>query len=167
MAGSREGSDYNLRARDIAVGAQMLFVAFRRPGAGAAFDRASIPTWPFFAPACGTLFYQVLTKVFASRSSLGSSFAFIAPIMFCVKTYGVPATMGGLAAVGSVYGLVAALVIRLRGVGRADARILPTIVTGPVIMVIGLILAPVGVFMAMGKHRRRGQGRSVSPRTWP
>jgi len=147
MAPIRPGSDYNLRARDIPVGAQMLFVAF---GALVLVPLLTglNPNVALFCAGVGTLIYQVLTKgripIF-----LGSSFAFIAPIMFCVKTYGVSATMGALAAVGAVYAVVAVL-IRLRGVGILS-RLLPTIVTGPVIMVIGLILAPVGVYMAMGK----------------
>ncbi len=138
---------YQLRLREYPVGAQMLFVAF---GALVLVPLLTglNPNVALFCAGLGTLLYQVLTKgripIF-----LGSSFAFIAPIMFCVKTYGIPATMGALAAVGIVYAL-AALVIRLRGVGIL-MRLLPTIVTGPVIMVIGLILAPVGVAMAMGK----------------
>ncbi|WP_428562593.1 MAG: uracil-xanthine permease family protein [Solidesulfovibrio sp. DCME] len=150
----RRGRDYQLRLREFPVGAQMLFVAF---GALVLVPLLTglNPNVALFCAGLGTLLYQVLTKgripIF-----LGSSFAFIAPIMFCVKTYGVPATMGALAAVGVVYAL-AALVIRLRGV-EILLRLLPTIVTGPVIMVIGLILAPVGVAMAMG---RTGDGAAV------
>lgn len=113
------------------------------------------PNVALFCAGLGTLLYQALTK-FRIPIFLGSSFAFIAPIMYCVKTYGVPATMGALAAVGLVYAL-AALLIKWRGVGILS-RLLPTIVTGPVIMVIGLILAPVGVYMAMG---RTGDGAAV------
>lgn len=150
----RRGRDYQLRLREFPVGAQMLFVAF---GALVLVPLLTglNPNVALFCAGLGTLLYQVLTKgripIF-----LGSSFAFIAPIMFCVKTYGVPATMGALAVVGVVYAL-AALVIRLRGV-EILLRLLPTIVTGPVIMVIGLILAPVGVAMAMG---RTGDGAAV------
>lgn len=150
----RARRDYQLRLREFPVGAQMLFVAF---GALVLVPLLTglNPNVALFCAGLGTLLYQVLTKgripIF-----LGSSFAFIAPIMFSVKTYGVSATMGALAAVGAVYAL-AALVIRLRGVGIL-LRLLPTIVTGPVIMVIGLILAPVGVAMAMGKT---GDGAAV------
>ncbi len=140
-------SDYRLRLRDFPVGAQMLFVAF---GALVLVPLLTglNPNVALFCAGLGTILYQVLTQ-FRIPIFLGSSFAFIAPIMYCVQNYGVPATMGGLAAVGLVYGL-AALLIKLRGVDILS-RLLPTIVTGPVIMVIGLILAPVGVFMAMGK----------------
>lgn len=147
-------SDYRLRWRDFPVGAQMLFVAF---GALVLVPLLTglDPNVALFCAGLGTLLYQVLTG-FRIPIFLGSSFAFIAPIMYCVKTYGVSATLGGLAAVGVVYALAAGL-IRLRGVAILS-RILPTIVTGPVIMVIGLILAPVGVSMAMG---RTGDGARV------
>ncbi|MBJ6969907.1 uracil permease, partial [Vibrio cholerae] len=70
---------------------------------------------------------------------LASSFAFIAPIMFGIQTWGIPATMGGLMAAGMVYILLGG-VIKLRGVGIIH-RLLPPVVVGPVIMVIGLGLA--------------------------
>lgn len=141
------GSDYKLRLRDFPVGAQMLFVAF---GALVLVPLLTglNPNVALFCAGVGTLIYQALTR-FRIPIFLGSSFAFIAPIMFCVKTYGVPATLGALACVGFAY-MLAALLIKWRGVGIL-MKLLPTIVTGPVIMVIGLILAPVGVFMAMGK----------------
>lgn len=148
------GSDYKLRLRDFPVGAQMLFVAF---GALVLVPLLTglNPNVALFCAGIGTLIYQVLTK-FRIPIFLGSSFAFIAPIMYCVKTYGVPATLGALACVGFAY-MLAALVIKWRGVGFL-LKLLPTIVTGPVIMVIGLILAPVGVYMAMGKT---GDGAAV------
>jgi uracil permease len=62
----------------------------------------------------------------------------------------------GLAAAGFFY-LLLSLVVKLRGSGFVS-RIFPPIVTGPVIMVIGLILAPVAVHMAMG---RTGDGSAV------
>jgi len=140
-------TDYALRLRDIPVGAQMLFVAF---GALVLVPLLTglDPNVALFCAGVGTLCYQVLTK-FRIPIFLGSSFAFIAPIMLCVKTYGIPATLGGLASVGLMYGLFA-LLIKWRGTAFLH-RYLPHIVTGPVIMVIGLILAPVGVYMAMGK----------------
>ncbi|KHK03693.1 uracil-xanthine permease family protein [Desulfovibrio sp. TomC] len=150
----KSGSDYKLRLRDFPVGAQMLFVAF---GALVLVPLLTglNPNVALFCAGIGTLIYQVLTK-FRIPIFLGSSFAFIAPIMFCVKTYGVPATLGALACVGFAY-MLAALAIKWRGVGFL-LKLLPTIVTGPVIMVIGLILAPVGVYMAMGKT---GDGAAV------
>jgi uracil permease len=113
------------------------------------------PNVALFTAGVGTLLYQCLTR-FRIPMFLGSSFAFIAPIMYSTKTWGPAATLGGLASVGLMYGLVA-LLIKWRG-PEILTRFLPHVVTGPVIMVIGLILAPVGVFMAMGKT---GDGQKV------
>lgn len=140
-------TDYDFRLRDCLVGAQMLFVAF---GALVLVPLLTglDPNVALFTAGLGTLIYQVITKgripVF-----LASSFSFIAPTIYGVKTWGIPATMCGLAAAGIVYVIVAGLV-KWRGLGIVD-RWLPPVVTGPVIMVIGLILSPVAVNMALGK----------------
>lgn len=101
-----------------------------------------------FSAGVGTLLFQLLTKrqipVF-----LGSSFAFIPAIIFGTKTWGLPATMSGLAAAGLLY-LLLGLLIKIKGNNFLE-RLLPPMITGPIIMLIGLILAPVAVNMAMGK----------------
>ncbi len=131
----------------ILQGAQMLFVAF---GALVLVPLLTglDPSVALFGAGAGTLIFQLITKrqvpIF-----LASSFAFIAPIMFGIQTWGIPATMGGLMAAGVVYILMGAL-IKVRGVAIIH-RILPPVVVGPVIMVIGLGLAPVAVNMALGK----------------
>lgn len=131
-------------AQKIVVGAQFLFVAF---GATVlvpllvGFD----PSVALLTAGIGTLIFHAITKgkvpVF-----LGSSFAFIAPIIKATELFGLPGTLCGLVAVGAVYGVMSALV-RLRGVGFI-ARLFPPIVVGPVIMLIGLSLASTGVDMA-------------------
>jgi len=128
-------------------GAQMLFVAF---GALVLVPLLTglDPNVALFGAGIGTLLFQLITR----RSVpifLASSFAFIAPIMFGIQTWGIGATMGGLMAAGVVYVLMGAL-IKLRGVGFIH-KLLPPVVVGPVIMVIGLGLAPVAVNMALGK----------------
>jgi len=140
-------TDYTLRVRDFPVGAQMLFVAF---GALVLVPLLTglDPNVALFCAGVGTLIYQVLTK-FQIPIFLGSSFSFIAPIMLAMQRHGMAATLGGLASVGIAY-ILFAFIIKVRGTAFLQ-RYLPHIVTGPVIMVIGLILAPVGVFMAMGK----------------
>ncbi|MCJ8303849.1 uracil-xanthine permease family protein [Shewanella sp.] len=128
-------------------GAQMLFVAF-----GALVLMPLLTgldtNVALFTAGIGTLIFQIITKrqipIF-----LASSFAFIAPIMYGVQTWGIPSTMGGLMAAGVVY-LILASMIKVRGDGFIK-RLLPPVVIGPVIMVIGLGLAPVAVNMAMGK----------------
>jgi uracil permease len=87
---------------------------------------------------------------------LASSFAFIAPITYGVNHWGIAGTMSGLMAAGILY-VILGLLIKLRGTGFIE-KLLPPIVTGPVIMVIGLVLAPVAVNMAMGKS---GDGTAV------
>ncbi|MEZ9534789.1 uracil-xanthine permease family protein [Vibrio lentus] len=128
-------------------GAQMLFVAF---GALVLVPLLTglDPNVALFGAGIGTLLFQLITR----RSVpifLASSFAFIAPIMFGIQTWGVGATMGGLMATGVVYVLMGAL-IKVRGVAFIH-KLLPPVVVGPVIMVIGLGLAPVAVNMALGK----------------
>ena len=128
-------------------GAQMLFVAF---GALVLVPLLTglDPNVALFGAGIGTLLFQVITR----RSVpifLASSFAFIAPIMFGVQTWGIGATMGGLMAAGVVYVMMGGL-IKVRGVGFIH-KLLPPVVVGPVIMVIGLGLAPVAVNMALGK----------------
>lgn len=128
-------------------GAQMLFVAF---GALVLVPlltglNASVA---LFTAGIGTLIFQICTKrqvpVF-----LASSFAFIAPITFGVQHWGVASTMGGLIAAGCVY-LLLATVIKIRG-SDFIKKLLPPVVVGPVIIIIGLGLAPTAVNMALGK----------------
>ncbi|MCP5425545.1 MAG: uracil-xanthine permease [Gammaproteobacteria bacterium] len=138
---------YRLRPKDALLGAQMLFVAF---GALVLVPLLTglDPNVALFTAGVGTLLFQIITggqvPIF-----LASSFAFIAPILYGVQTWGLPATLSGLAAAGLVY-VVLSLLVRWRGVAWLQ-RLLPPIVIGPVIMVIGLILAPVAVNMAMGR----------------
>ncbi len=139
-------TDYHFQVKDCFLGAQMLFVAF---GALVLVPLLTglNPNVALFTAGLGTLVFQVITRgkvpVF-----LASSFAFIAPIIFGVKEWGIPGTMCGLAAAGVVY-IILSFLVRWQG-SDIIKRILPPVVTGPVIMVIGLILAPVAVKMAMG-----------------
>lgn len=126
------------------VGAQFLFVAFGSTVLVPLLVGLD-PSVALFTAGIGTLIFHLATKgkvpIF-----LGSSFAFIAPIIKATELYGLPGTLCGLVAVGAVYGLMSAL-IRLRGVGFIT-KLFPSIVVGPVIMLIGLSLAGTGVEMA-------------------
>ena len=147
-------AQYNLRFKDWFLGAQMLFVAF---GALVLVPLLTglDPNVALFTAGLGTLIFQSVTRgripVF-----LASSFAFLPPIMYGVKTWGIPGTMCGLAAAGVLY-ILLSILIRFKG-SDVVKRVLPPVVTGPVIMVIGLILSPVAVNMAMGKT---GDGSAV------
>lgn len=129
------------------LGAQMLFVAF-----GALVLVPILtgldPNVALFTAGIGTLIFQLVTKrqvpIF-----LASSFAFIAPIAYGVSSWGIAATMSGLVAAGLFYVLLS-FIVAWRGDGVIN-RLLPPVVVAPVIMVIGLNLAPVGVNMALGK----------------
>ena len=139
-------TDYSFRVKDAVIGAQMLLVAFGSLVLVPLLTGLSSNV-ALFTAGIGTLIFQVITRgkvpIF-----LASSFAFIAPICFGIKTWGLPATMGGLIMVGVVY-MVVSLLVYLRGVNFI-LKIFPPIVTGSVIMVIGLILVPTGVNMATG-----------------
>ncbi len=139
--------EYKFSPKGALLGAQMLFVAF---GALVLVPLLTglDPNVALLTAGLGTLVFQIITRgkvpIF-----LASSFAFIAPIAYGTQTWGLPATLCGLAAAGLVY-VVLSFVVRLGGT-QILHRILPPVVTGPVIMVIGLILAPIAVNMALGK----------------
>ena len=93
-----------------------------------------------FASGLGTLIYMVATQ-FKVPVYLGSSFAFISVMAFAMKQMNgdVSAAQSGVVLVGLVY-VVVALAVKLIGTKWID-RLLPPIVIGPMIMVIGLGLA--------------------------
>ncbi|MDD2314208.1 MAG: uracil-xanthine permease family protein [Proteiniphilum sp.] len=126
------------------VGVQFLFVAF-----GATVLVPLLvgldPSTALFTAGVGTLIFHLVTKGMVPIF-LGSSFAFIAPIVKATELYGMAGTLSGLVAVGLVYFLMSALV-KWQGV-RLIRRLFPPVVIGPVIMLIGLSLAGTGVNMA-------------------
>ena len=98
----------------------------------------------------GTLFFHFCTKM-KVPAFLGSSFAFLGGFatvaeldsgIFADMSYGekLPYACGGIVVAGLLY-LVLALIIKLAGVKRV-MRFLPPVVTGPIIICIGLSLAP-------------------------
>ena len=90
----------------------------------------------------GTLIYILCTKG-KSPVYLGSSFAFIAPIAAAYLKGGVSGAMTGIMVVGLIY-IIVAIVIKLIGKNWID-KLLPPVVIGPMIMIIGLGLAPSAV----------------------
>ncbi len=128
-------------------GAQILFVAF---GATVLVPLLTglNPSLALLGAGIGTLIFQFCTKR-QVPIYLGSSFAFIAPVIYSVQTWGMPATLGALASASFFY-YVAAALVKWRGVGFIH-HLLPPVVIGPVVMVIGLGLAQVAVGMATGK----------------
>jgi len=130
------------------VGLQMLFVAFGALVLVPLITGLDSNT-ALLTAGVGTLLFQFCTgkqvPIF-----LASSFAFIAPIQYGVQTWGIATTMGGLAFTGLVYFALSTLV-KLRGT-EALQRFFPPVVVGPVIIIIGMGLAPVAVDMSLGKN---------------
>ena len=87
----------------------------------------------------GTLIYILCTKG-KSPVYLGSSFAFIAPLAAAFVKGGISGAMTGVMVVGLIY-VVFAIIIKFAGKNWLD-KLLPHVVIGPMIMIIGLGLAP-------------------------
>ena len=139
---------YKFDPRQSLIGLQFLFVAF------GALVLVPILTGldasvALFTAGIGTLLFQAITHRNVPPIFLASSFAFIAPIQYGVREWGIAATMGGLVFAGLFY-VVLSVLIRIKGDGFLH-KILPPVVVGPVIMTIGLILSPAAVSMATGK----------------
>ena len=126
------------------TGVQFMFVAFG--------STVLVPLLVGFDPAIallaaglGTLLFHLVTggKV---PIYLGSSFAFIAPIIKATELYGLPGMFCGLVAVGVVY-MIMSLLVKLFGLDLIK-KLFPPVVIGPVIILIGLCLATTGVDMA-------------------
>ncbi|SFA75119.1 MULTISPECIES: solute carrier family 23 protein [unclassified Bacillus (in: firmicutes)] len=104
------------------------------------------PAIALISSGLGTLAFLMITK-WQVPAYLGSSFAFIAPIIAAKAGGGPGAAMIGSFMAGLVYGIVA-LIIKKAGY-RWIMNLLPPVVVGPVIIVIGLALAGTAVNMAM------------------
>ncbi len=126
------------------IGIQFMFVAFG--------STVLVPLLVGFDPAIallaaglGTLIFHAVTKG-KVPIYLGSSFAFIAPIIKATELYGMPGMFCGLVSVGVVYMLMS-LLVKTFGISLIK-KLFPPIVIGPVIILIGLSLASSGVNMA-------------------
>lgn len=131
-------------ARKTIVGIQFLFVAF-----GATVLVPLLvgldPATALFTAGLGTFIFHLITKgkvpIF-----LGSSFAFVAPIISAAQQWGMTGTLAGMAGVALVY-FVMSVLIKWQG-RRLLNRLFPPVVIGPVIICIGLSLSPSAVNMA-------------------
>ncbi|MDR0585165.1 MAG: NCS2 family nucleobase:cation symporter [Treponema sp.] len=104
------------------------------------------PATALFTAGTGTLIYILCTGA-KVPAFLGSSFAFIPPLIGITASHGLSYALGGAVAAGAFYCLVG-LIIRFAGTGWLD-KALPPVVIGSVIVVIGLNLAPTAMSMAM------------------
>ncbi len=103
------------------------------------------PAVAILGAGVGTLLFHLVTKGMVPVF-LGSSFAFIVAIATTLSDAGLAAVKGGIISAGVVYMLLS-LLISLVGV-KPVMDFFPPIVTGPIIMVIGLRLSPVAINMA-------------------
>ncbi|WP_026486934.1 uracil-xanthine permease family protein [Caldanaerobius polysaccharolyticus] len=100
------------------------------------------PSVTLFTSGIGTIIFLLITRGYVP-AYLGSSFAFITPIIAATKEFGIRGAYSGMIAAGIMYVLVY-IIISITGVDWID-RLLPPVVVGPVVMIIGLSLAPVAV----------------------
>ena len=100
-----------------------------------------------FLAGVGTLLFHLITKG-QVPAFLGSSFAFIAPMLAVAASHGLEYARGGIVVAGFVYLILAGL-IQIFGTERI-VKFFPPVVTGPIIIVIGLKLAPTAIDMAKG-----------------
>ncbi len=144
--------------RRTVVGVQFLFVAF-----GATVLVPLLvgldPATALFTAGIGTFIFHLTTKgkvpIF-----LGSSFAFIAPIISASKQWGMPGTLAGIIGVSLVYFFMSAL-IKWQG-RKLLNRLFPPVVIGPVIILIGLSLSSSAVDMAKNNWLLAGISLTVA-----
>lgn len=96
------------------------------------------PGIALFSSGVGTLMYLLITR-HKIPAYMGSSFSFIVPMMALMKSTGYPGIAQGTIAIGCVY-LLVSLIVTMIGSDWID-HVLPPIVVGPIVMVIGLSLA--------------------------
>lgn len=103
------------------------------------------PLYAIFSAGVGTLLYLIITK-FKVPNFVGSSFAFIAPAILVLGQYGPGYLAGGAIVSGVFYCLIAALIYAIGP--KWIGKVLPPVVIGPVVAVIGLALAGTAIDMA-------------------
>ncbi|SCL23734.1 uracil-xanthine permease [Micromonospora rhizosphaerae] len=125
--------------RTVGVGVQHVVAMF-----GATFTVPLITGFPpattLFFSGLGTLLFLLIT---GNRlpSYLGSSFAFIAPVLAAKAGGDIGPALGGILVAGAALALVG-VVVQLAGARWIDA-LMPPVVTGAIVALIGLNLAPV------------------------
>lgn len=140
-------TEYKITFREILFSLQILLASFSALVSLPILTGLD-PNVALFTAGAGTLIFHFSTKRIIPVF-LASSFAFTAPILFATKTWGIPAALGGMAVAGLVYVGIGGI-IQWKG-RKAIEKLFPPLVVGPVIMILGLMLAPVAVSMALGK----------------
>lgn len=146
-----------ITGKDMLLGIQHLFAMF-----GATILVPLItgmnPAVALVSAGVGTFIFHICTK-FEVPVFQGSSFAFLAALTAAVGTYGIQYAQGGIMAAGVLYVVFAAIAF---GIGPDRIRkIFPAVVTGPVIVVIGLNLSSTGINDAMATAELAGGATSA------
>jgi uracil permease len=130
-----------LSAKTVTLGVQHTFVMFGSTVLVPIVTGLDIGV-TLFAAGIGTLIFHLVTRgkvpVF-----LGSSFAFIPALLIIGKSQGLPYALGGIVAAGGLY-VIAAVIFTFVSVDVLH-KIFPPHITGPIIILIGIILAPVAI----------------------
>ena len=123
----------------LALGAQHVIAMFGGTALVPVLTGFPVATTIFFS-GVGTLIFLVATRN-KVPSYTGSSFAFIAPVLVAESNGGVPAALGGILCAGVVLASIGLIVDRA-GFSVIE-HLLPPVVTGAIVAIVGLNLAPV------------------------
>ncbi|MFO7896456.1 MAG: uracil-xanthine permease family protein [Candidatus Cloacimonadales bacterium] len=142
----------DLNGRNVILGFQHTFVMFGATVLVPLITGLDVGV-TLFAAGIGTLIFHFITKM-QVPVFLGSSFAFIPGIIAVSTAAGgsLPEALGGIAIAGLLY-VVVAIIFRFVD-PQVLHKILPPFVTGPIIILIGLILAPVAIQNANGSYNQ-------------
>jgi len=143
----------DLTGRNIVLGLQHTFVMFGATVLVPILTGLDVGV-TLFAAGMGTLFFHLVTR-FKVPIFLGSSFAFIPGILAVKASEGLSAALGGIVIAGLLY-VVVAVIFRFVSIETLH-KVLPPHVTGPMIILIGLILAPVAISNANGTNAKQLQ----------
>jgi len=136
----------DLSGRNVVLGLQHTFVMFGATVLVPIITGLDVGV-TLFAAGIGTLFFHLVTG-WKVPVFLGSSFAFIPGLVAIGASEGLPYALGGIVVAGLLY-VVVAIIFKFVPYETLH-KILPPHVTGPMIILIGLILAPVAIQNARG-----------------
>ncbi len=136
----------NLTGKNVVMGLQHTFVMFGATVLVPILTGLDVGV-TLFAAGVGTWIFHILTG-FKVPVFLGSSFAFIPGLIAVGASQGLPYALGGIVVAGLLY-VVVGTIFKFVSYEHLH-KILPAHVTGPMIILIGLILAPVAVQNAKG-----------------
>lgn len=139
----------NLTPKHVVMGVQHTFVMFGATVLVPLLTGLDVGV-TLFAAGIGTLLFHVITK-FKVPVFLGSSFAFMPPIVAITAATGdIAYALGGIFLAGFLY-VIVGIIFKFVSVDVLH-KILPPHVTGPMIILIGMMLAPVAVSNANGAN---------------